>query len=134
VRIAAAAKPRPIELFDVGSSAGLNLVGDQLQGIWESQDGARLDVEPTMPIVRRTGFDLRPLDVLDEEDARWLKACVWPGDRDREKRLEDAIAAFRRLQLDSSAPRVERARPAVLGPGPLRAAPTSHRCGCAGGF
>jgi len=118
-RIAAGVKPlRPLELFDVGSSAGLNLIGDQLPPMWEREDGEPLDVELTLPIVSRIGFDLRPLDVLDEEDARWLKACVWPGEREREERLEQAIAAFRMLQSAPSAPAVRVARagevPSVL--------------------
>jgi hypothetical protein len=96
----------------------LNLVGDQLPPMWEREDGGPLDVGLTAPIVRRTGFDLRPLHVLDEEDARWLKACVWPGERDREDRLDRAIAAFRRLQSGPAAPTVELARagevPSVL--------------------
>lgn len=110
-RIAAGVKRfRAMELFDVGSSAGLNLIGDQLPPMWETADGAELDVELSAPIVRRTGFDLRPLDVLDEEDARWLKACVWPGQREREERLEQAVAAFRKLQSAPGAPSVHLAR------------------------
>ena len=110
-RIATASKPaRPLELFDVGSSAGLNLNGDQLPPMWERQDGEQLDVALTVPMTRRIGFDLRPLDVLHEEDARWLKACVWPGEREREARLELAIRAFRSLQSAPDAPTVHLAR------------------------
>jgi len=86
--------------------------------MWEHGDGEPLDVELTTPIVRRLGFDPRPLDLLDEEDARWLKACVWPGDCEREERLEQAIAAFRKLQSAPDAPAVRVARagevPSVL--------------------
>ncbi len=99
-----AAPPRPIALFDVGASAGLNLIADQLPSIWIDQHGAPLTVEPIAPVVERTGFDLRPLDVLDLDDARWLEACVWPGQRDRQLRLAQAIGAFRALQSEPGAP------------------------------
>jgi hypothetical protein len=86
------------------------LIGDQLPPMWEREDGEQLDVELVAPIVRRLGFDLRPLDVLDEEDARWLKACVWPGEREREARLAQAIRAFRKLQSAPDAPSVRPVR------------------------
>ncbi len=118
-RIAArAAGPRPLALFDVGASAGLNLVADRLTPMWEHDDGSPLQVAPAAPVDRRVGFDLRPLDALDEEDARWLRACVWPGQADREARLEAAISAFRILQPEAGAPRV-RSTPASHVPGLL---------------
>lgn len=89
------ASTRPLALFDVGTSAGLNLVADALPRPWIRSDGAPLVVDPLPPIVARTGFDLHPLDVTREEDARWLRACVWPGQGHREARLAEAIAAYR---------------------------------------
>ncbi len=110
-RVAEEAHPgRPIALFDVGTSAGLNLVADHLTPTWSREDGAPLTVSPSGPVLARTGFDPRPLDVLDEDDARWLLACVWPGQGDREARLRDAIAAFRRLHAADAAPSLEIAR------------------------
>jgi hypothetical protein len=108
--IAAEAMPgRALALFDVGASAGLNLIADRLPPVWQRDDGGALDVAPRRPIVARVGFDLRPLDVLDEEDARWLRACVWPGQASREVRLAEAIAAFRTLQQGPDAPEVRTA-------------------------
>jgi hypothetical protein len=107
---AGAAGSRPLALFDVGASAGLNLVADRLPAVWEHADGSPLAVEPGTPLDRRVGFDPRPLDALDEEDARWLRACIWPGQTDREARLDAAISAFGSLQGRPDAPTVHRAR------------------------
>jgi len=107
---ARAAGSRPLALFDVGASAGLNLVADRLPAVWEHADGSPLEVEPGTPLDRRVGFDPRPLDALDEEDARWLRACIWPGQTDREARLDAAISAFGSLQDRPDAPTVRRAR------------------------
>ncbi len=84
-----------IDLFDLGASAGLNLVADRLPSIWQHPDGAAFRLEPLPSIRRRVGFDLRPLDVRGDEDARWLAACVWTGQGERAARLAASIAAFR---------------------------------------
>jgi len=101
---------RPIALFDVGASAGLNLVADQLPPMWETEDGSPLDVTAATPVESRVGFDPRPVDALEEQDARWLRACVWPGQAEREARLEAAISAFRALQAQPDAPVVHAAK------------------------
>ncbi|MFW6201409.1 MAG: DUF2332 family protein, partial [Gemmatimonadota bacterium] len=108
--IARDVSPRPLALFDVGASAGLNLVADRLPARWTRDDGSPLEVAPIPSVVRRVGFDPRPLDPLADEDARWLHACVWPGQLDREARLEEAMDAFRRMQSGPDAPRIETAR------------------------
>lgn len=84
-----------VDLFDLGASAGLNLVADRLPSMWEEPDGAALGLEPLPSIGRRTGFDLRPLDVRGDDDARWLEACVWTGQGERAARLAASIGAFR---------------------------------------
>ena len=84
-------------LFDVGASAGLNLVGDRLNAPWTDQDGCPvIQNRETIDIVQRTGFDKAPLDVNLEEDMQWLYACVWPGLSKRLERLSRAITAFRK--------------------------------------
>ena len=96
----------------------MNLLGDQLPSVWERWDGGVLEVAPPPPIASRTGYDLRPLDVLNAEAARWLRACVWPGQGEREELLERAIDLFRRLQAGPGAPVLHTARagdvPALL--------------------
>jgi hypothetical protein len=98
-----------IGLVDVGCSAGLNLNVDRA-GITYS-DGQFLG-DPSSPlqltcevvgegpipalampdVVARVGVDLNPVDVTDEEDARWLRACLWPDQPERVERLDAAIA------------------------------------------
>jgi hypothetical protein len=106
--LASAAPGRALDLLDIGASAGLNLVADLLDPIWEREGGAALAVAPLPAIGSRTGFDLRPLNVLDPADERWLRACVWPGESERLAQLGAAIAAFRRLAAAGAAPRLER--------------------------
>jgi hypothetical protein len=86
---------RPLALFDIGCSAGLNLVGDRLDAPWTDTAGAPLDVATTARVVGRRGFDAQPLDVGLREDLNWLRACVWPGENARLARLDRAVAAFR---------------------------------------
>jgi hypothetical protein len=43
-------------------------------------------------VVARVGVDRDPVDVTDADDARWLRACVWPDQRERAASLEVEIA------------------------------------------
>ncbi len=95
---------RTIAVADVGASAGLNLVADALAPIWADEDGAPIEIARGVRAVARVGLDPAPLDVLREEDARWLRACVWPGDADREARLLAAMDAFRAARIRPDAP------------------------------
>lgn len=95
---------RPIALADVGASAGLNLVADALPAIWSASDGGRLELAADVRAVSRLGLDPAPLDALREEDARWLLACVWPGEVEREERLRAALDAFRAARTRPDAP------------------------------
>jgi hypothetical protein len=85
-----------VQIFDIGASAGLNLVADTLPRIWTC-NGALLSIDPLPRVTRRCGFDLHPVDVIDEKDARWLRACIWPGQTARQMRLEQAIVAWRQM-------------------------------------
>jgi hypothetical protein len=105
---------RPLDIADVGASAGLNLIADHLSPTWQRADGTALDVGTAGSVRRRVGFDPRPLDVTDDEDAHWLRACVWPGQGDREARLQQAIDVFRQLKAQANPPVVERARAAEV--------------------
>jgi hypothetical protein len=101
---------------DVGASAGLNLLLPRYR--YDYDDGSavttvqgdtapptvtlrcgirgRVPIPPSMPpIVRSLGLDRAPIDVLDDEEVRWLEACVWPDQADRFARLVDAIAIAR---------------------------------------
>jgi hypothetical protein len=104
-----------VGLIDVGGSAGLNLQVDRI-GI--TYDNGRSLGDPSSPlqlsssivgdrpvparaipeVVARVGVDLDPVDVTDADDARWMRACVWPDQPDQVARLDAALA------LTASAP------------------------------
>lgn len=86
----------PVQLVDVGCSAGLNMLCDRYRldygphGVTGPGDSpVRIECEvvagsppiaPSLPaIAGRVGIDLDPPDLTEPDDARWLLACVWPG-------------------------------------------------------
>jgi hypothetical protein len=98
-----------VALIDVGCSAGLNLnvdrvgitygngqsLGDPSSPVQLSSSivGARPIPTRRLPeVIARICVDLDPLDVTDADDARWLRACVWPGQPERVARLEAEMA------------------------------------------
>ena len=104
--------PGPLALIEVGASAGLTLLFDRYSYDYGGHLIAGSDPEaPTLrcavrgpvplpsrlpAIAWRAGLDLNPLDVTRDDDVRWLSCLVWPGESDREDRLEAAIASARR--------------------------------------
>jgi len=117
---------RNMTLVEAGTSAGLNLIADKLPPVWSDTQRNELTLSPLPEITGRVGYDLRPLDVRNETDARWLRACIWPGQPERADRLEEAIRTFR--EAARSGERVETAQataadiPALL-PHPAAEAP-----------
>lgn len=102
----AAAVNEPSTLVDVGTSAGLTLAlphcfidyGEHgTLGPADSPVRVECDVLGGSPplahaaIERRIGFDRRPLDPTNADDARWLAACTWP-DTGRLPRTRAALA------------------------------------------
>ncbi len=102
----------PLALVEVGASAGLNLVmdrfafryGDRRVGAADTKLVVHTSVSNGRPppilgsglsSQSRIGIDLRPLDVGDPSDVRWLRACVWPDDLDRLRLLDEAVAVVR---------------------------------------
>jgi hypothetical protein len=98
-----------VGLIDVGCSAGLNLNVDRVgitysngQSLGDPSSAVQLSASivgdrpvPTlaMPeVVARVGVDLDPVDVTDADDARWLRACLWPDHPERAARLEAELA------------------------------------------
>lgn len=104
--LARAGRTQPLTLVDLGTSAGLNLVADDLPMPWIDADGGPLGLTPRPIVHKRIGLDLAPLDALDGSSARWLRACVWPGDNARIARLEQGLAAFARRSSGPDAPRL----------------------------
>jgi hypothetical protein len=98
-----------VGLIDVGCSAGFNLTVDRV-GITYSN--GQLLGDPSSPVqlsssivgdrpiparampevVARVGIDRDPLDVTDIDDARWLRACLWPDQPEQAARLEAQLA------------------------------------------
>lgn len=103
----------PVQLVDVGCSAGLNLLCDRYlldygdhgtTGPADAEvrvecrvEAGRPPVAPLLPTVAgRIGIDLDPPDLRDPDDARWLLACVWPDTG----RLERTALAIRLAAAD----------------------------------
>jgi hypothetical protein len=98
-----------VGLIDVGCSAGLNLNVDRVgitysngQSLGDPSSPVQLSCSivgdrpipaRAMPeVVARVGVDLDPVDVTDADDARWLRACLWPDQPERIARLEAEMA------------------------------------------
>ena len=104
-------KSGPIALVEVGTSAGLNLLMDRYRykfgetewfGELDSQVSIKCDVRTCFPpllkkldISSRIGIDTHPLDLCDLDDARWLRACVWPEQAERQQRMQAALGIAR---------------------------------------
>src|SRR5262249_22276402 len=43
-------------------------------------------------VIARVGVDRDPVDVTGADDARWLRACLWPNQPERAARLEAEMA------------------------------------------
>lgn len=93
-----------IAVVDVGTSAGINLYfdrfpvravddGDPLTLVCE--DAGDVDRASALPeVVARVGIDPYPLDLWDEGDRLWLKACLWPEERRRHDRFDAIVARY----------------------------------------
>jgi hypothetical protein len=115
---AALADGRPIALVDVGCSAGLGLVADALPAPWVDASGTPLPVDGG-PVIARIGFDAAPLDLSGRDEVTWLRACIWPGDVERLRRLDAAIGALAAALAGPRPPRIEQVH-ARLVPARLR--------------
>jgi hypothetical protein len=109
---------RPLALVEVGASAGLNLLWDRYHYDYGEQScgdraspvqlhcALRGPARPALPqhmpdIAIRIGLDLHPIDVHDEAEALWLRALIWPEQRERVVYFQQAIglAQAESLQL-----------------------------------
>jgi hypothetical protein len=103
--VAAKILDMPIELLEIGASAGLNLNLDRfhyyLGGHEFGPADAKVRLSPQWQgaapegewprITSRTGVDQNPLDVNDDGVAERLLAYCWPDQQERLARLEAAI-------------------------------------------
>lgn len=103
--------PRPVRLFEIGASAGLNLRADRYlyrfeDGQWGPTDspvvienawqGMRPPQVP-LRIVERHGFDIAPVNAVDDDGRLALLSYVWPDMPARLDRLRGAIEIARRV-------------------------------------
>ncbi|OBF79943.1 hypothetical protein A5791_09700 [Mycobacterium sp. 852002-51163_SCH5372311] len=104
----------PVRLFEIGSSAGLNLRADRYHyryagGQWGPADSpvtiddawhGALPPPGALRIVERHGYDIAPLDVTGGtgvDGEMTLLSYVWPDQQARLDRLRGAIAVARQL-------------------------------------
>ena len=112
----------PLRLFELGSSAGLNLHWDQFHfdlgsQQWGLEDtGVKLlsewrgqvpTLQPDIPISGRAGCDRFPIDVRKAAPRGRLRSFIWPDQLERLAILDAAIAIMRadpiELEADSAA-------------------------------
>lgn len=111
--IAERGRGEPLHLVEIGASAGLNLLWDRYRfdygaerqcGVASSpvciETALRGPFEPPLPerlpaVAARTGIDLNPIDVRDADAVQWLRALVWPEEREQLGRLDAAVALAR---------------------------------------
>ncbi|MEM9231881.1 MAG: DUF2332 family protein [Pseudomonadota bacterium] len=110
--------PQPFELYEVGASAGLNLLPDRFGyrfGAHSYGDPASpVQLAPTwtgpvpdpaeIHVVARRGCDLNPLDLSDPKARERLLSFIWPDQPDRLARAEAAVSL-----AGDNAPVVDRA-------------------------
>jgi hypothetical protein len=131
--VVAARARLPLALVEIGSSAGLNLVGDRYRysygGAESGAAGSPVLIESRLrgelrppaeiaPVAWRLGIDREPIDVRDPEQALWLRALVWP---DQPWRAELLLAAIEVVRRDP--PRLLRGDALEVLPGVLADAP-----------
>lgn len=104
----------PLALYEIGASAGLNLLWDRFhytlggQRFGPEDSLVRLDAEwrgdapalpPNIAVASRAGCDIAPIDVSDPAGRLRLAAYVWADQTERQQRLQGAIEIARRCEL-----------------------------------
>ncbi len=101
----------PIRLFEIGSSAGLNLRADQYRYRFAGSQWGPADSPVTIDdawrgtlppgrgvrIVERRGYDIAPIDVAGTDGEITVLSYVWPDQDARLARLRGAIEVARRV-------------------------------------
>ena len=111
---------QPLNLIELGPSAGLNMIWNKYrvrymrdgEEFFAGPEEALLSIECTIrgektpplgatpKIASRAGLELNPVDLSDPHWRDWLKALVWPDQVARFARLEKAIDIRLRETLD----------------------------------
>ena len=102
----------PVRLFEIGTSAGLNLRADHYRyALSAAASGDRPDSPVTIDdawrgelppdgavrIVERHGYDIAPIDVTGADGEMTVLSYVWPDQSARLERLRGAIAVARNV-------------------------------------
>jgi hypothetical protein len=99
---------QPLNMIEIGSSAGLNLLWNQYHYAYGSivvgDTASPVHIScalqgsflPPLPerlprVANCQGIELVPRDVYDEEDMRWVRAAIWPEEYARHQVLDAAI-------------------------------------------
>jgi hypothetical protein len=136
---------QPLNMVEIGSSAGLNLLWNQyhyqyrsgltteniIVGDLTSPVQLRCDIlgphlppipEAMLPIVANCqGIEVVPRDIYDEEDMRWVRAAIWPEELGRHRVLDVAIKFARQRGFH-----LHKGDACDLLPGLLDAIPQNH--------
>ena len=128
----------PLALVEVGASAGLCLLLDRYRyrygdrSVGDASAPVLLDCEVSGPVpvpkrvpevAWRRGIDVARIDVTDDDDVRWLEACVWPDQTERIARL---LAAGHPLGHQPSTSRSRTVRAAADPLRPRAPSPVHH--------
>jgi hypothetical protein len=115
-RAAAAETGLPIELLELGPSAGLNLLADRYRCVYANGAAGPADARvtltseegegtvpadllgPELVVRRRRGIDLAPVDATTEDGYLLLRSFLWPGLEERVARLDAAVATLREMR------------------------------------
>lgn len=89
----------PVRLFEIGASAGLNLLVDRFDLVADAWHGVVPDGPPPV-IVERLGCDLWPIDARTTEGRLALTAYVWADQNDRHERLRAALACAAQMSVE----------------------------------
>jgi hypothetical protein len=101
---------QPLAGIELGASGGLNLNWDNYSYIYNhayaigderspvqihcSFQGRQFPPLPQIipPMASRVGIELSPLDLTNEQDVKWMRACIWPEEMWRYQHFEAALA------------------------------------------
>ncbi|MGB8363732.1 MAG: DUF2332 domain-containing protein [Rhizomicrobium sp.] len=140
-RAAAAQAGEPLNLIEIGPSAGLNMIWDSYGIEYHRADGSRFETaddsplriacelrgEKTIPtgrtpqIKRRIGLERDRVDLEKPDDRDWLRALIFADQTARLERLDCAIALFR-----AARPEIRSGDALELLPDALRAVPETE--------